>query len=92
MADGLGKGGVDGLFYWYDNNWHYIRRWDHIKTLASPATLPVKLLDHVPGIAQTPLPRSDAIMARTLSIQIKLSWTQEALQQRIEAIRGVFTR
>jgi len=24
-----------GSFYWFDNNWHYIRKWDHLKNGAS---------------------------------------------------------
>ena len=22
-----------GNFYWFDHNWHYIRKWDHLKTV-----------------------------------------------------------
>ena len=25
------EGILPGNFYWYDNNWHYIRKWDHLK-------------------------------------------------------------
>ena len=35
----LAAAGVDGCFYWYDNNWHYHRKWDHIKQLRSPGTV-----------------------------------------------------
>src|SRR5215470_1002452 len=24
-----------GNFYWYDNNWHYLRKWDHLKNNSS---------------------------------------------------------
>ena len=24
---------LPGNFYWYDNNWHYIRKWDHLKNV-----------------------------------------------------------
>jgi len=92
VAKGLAEAGVDGCFYWYDNNWHYIRRWDHIKTLATAARLPIRLLDHAPDYTRVKLPRSDALMSRTLSIQIKLSWKEEDLGQRIEKMRSVFSR
>ncbi|MEN8788757.1 MAG: DegT/DnrJ/EryC1/StrS family aminotransferase, partial [Flavobacteriaceae bacterium] len=26
----LADAGVDGCFYWYDNNWHYHRKWQHL--------------------------------------------------------------
>jgi len=92
VAEGLGQAGVDGCFYWYDNNWHYIRQWDHIKTLRSAAKLPVKLLEYCPDYDRLELPKSDAIMSRTLSMLIKLSWTEEEISQRIEKIVGVLTQ
>jgi 8-amino-3,8-dideoxy-alpha-D-manno-octulosonate transaminase len=91
-AKGLGEAGIDGCFYWYDNNWHYLRRWDHIKALSSAARLPIKDYDHCPDYMQVRLPQSDAVISRTLSMQIKLSWTEEELKQRIEKIKGVFAR
>ena len=27
--------GIDGCFHYYDNNWHYVRKWDHLKELKS---------------------------------------------------------
>src|SRR5687768_12850444 len=27
------QGILPGNFYWFDNNWHYIRKWDHLKKL-----------------------------------------------------------
>ena len=41
----LAAAGVDGCFYWYDNNWHYIRQWDHIRGLKSAAPLPLTLFE-----------------------------------------------
>ena len=92
VAKDLSKAGIDGCFYWYDNNWHYFRRWDHIKALASAARLPIKDFDNCPDYMQVRLPRSDAIMSRAISMQIKVSWTEEQLKQRIEKIRGVLAR
>ncbi len=89
VAKGLGEAGVDGCFYWYDNNWHYIRRWDHFKSLSSAARLAIRAFDNCPNYNQVRLPQSDALMSRTLSMQIKLSWTEEELKQRIVKIRGV---
>jgi len=92
VAQDLGKAGVDGCFYWYDNNWHYIRKWEHLRRLASPARLALTLLSPSPNYEALCLPRSDSIMSRTLSLQIKLSWTQAQLQQRIDAMCGVFNK
>jgi 8-amino-3,8-dideoxy-alpha-D-manno-octulosonate transaminase len=86
LAKDLEQAGVDGCFYWYDNNWHYVRKWDHLKHLRSAATLPIHLLEQRPKYEKVELPRSDSIISRTISIQIKLSWTKEELADRIEKI------
>lgn len=88
----LGKAGIDSCFYWYDNNWHYIRQWDHFKKFKSPAKLPVALIEELPGYEKIDLPRSDNILARNISMLIKLSWTKKELAQRIEKITDVFKR
>ena len=85
----LGRAGVDSCFYWYDNKWHYLRNWNHLKRLESAARLPVTLADNCPDYEKINLPRSDNIMRRTISMQIKLSWTEEELQQRIERMIDV---
>jgi 8-amino-3,8-dideoxy-alpha-D-manno-octulosonate transaminase len=85
----LAAAGVDGCFYWYDNNWHYLRRWHHLKQMRGAAKLPAQLADHLPDYAAIRLPRSDEIMSRTISMQIKLSWTAEDIQQRIARMTQV---
>lgn len=86
----LAGAGVDGCFYWYDNNWHYHRKWDHLKQLKSPGRLPIQEFGYgKDSMANRSLTRSDAIMSRTLSLLIKLSWTKEALQERAERMRSV---
>jgi len=88
-AKDLAEAGVDGCFYWYDNNWHYIRQWPHIRQLKSAARLPIHLLDNVPDYEALDLGRSDAIMGRTISMQIKLSWSEADLTTRIEKMAAV---
>ena len=84
--------GVDGCFYWYDNNWHYIRHWDHLKKLASPARLPIALLNQKPDYENMRLPESDRILKKTISMLIKLAWTTEELDARIEKIKTVLEK
>lgn len=79
----LAAAGVDGCFYWYDNNWHYLRRWHHLKKMKVAARLAVQDAAHFPNFESVVLPRSDAIMSRTISMQIKLSWSEEDIEQRI---------
>ena len=88
-AGALSKAGVDGCFYWYANNWHYLRQWHHLKSMKVAARLPIQAYDSRPDFANASLPASDAIMARTISMQIKLSWSPSELQDRIARIEQV---
>ncbi|MBW1722997.1 MAG: DegT/DnrJ/EryC1/StrS family aminotransferase [Deltaproteobacteria bacterium] len=88
-AQRLAEEGVDGTFYWYDNNWHYFRKWDHLKNLSSAGKLPLALLDTVPDYRTLALPQSDGIMKRTISLLIKVSWSEEELEKRSDKIQRV---
>ena len=68
--------------YWYDNNWHYVRRWDHLKSAASPNPLPVNVRTALAALAARPFPASDAVMCRAISTPIGLGWSDEQLAER----------
>ena len=89
-AKELGKAGLEGASYWYDNNWHYLRRWEHLKNLKSAARLPQHLYDSVPDYNKVDLSLSDRIMGKTVCVQIKVGWTEKDLAARVAAIRTVF--
>jgi 8-amino-3,8-dideoxy-alpha-D-manno-octulosonate transaminase len=91
-AQELANTGVDGTFYWYDNNWHYIRNWNHIKDLKTVMNIPHSTLPNMSDYSKLNLPQSDDIMSRTISMQIKLSWTEEQLIERCNKISDVFNR
>ncbi len=79
---------MPGCFYWYDNNWHYPRAWDHLKDLRTPGRSPLTLLDPPPDLSAADIERSDRVMSRTISMLVKLSWTDEdlsAIQERVVA-------
>ncbi|MBF0228404.1 MAG: DegT/DnrJ/EryC1/StrS family aminotransferase [Desulfamplus sp.] len=84
----LADNGVDGCFYWYDNNWHYIRHWHHLKEMKTAARLPLELISSYK--LNHNLPQSDSIMQRTISMQIKLSWTEADIEDRIKRIKNAF--
>lgn len=88
-SQALGTAGVDSCFYWYDNNWHYHRRWDHIKSFASPAPLSIDRLGYGSDLTKIALPQSDAIISRTISMLIKLRWTQEQVRDRLARMKSV---
>ncbi|MDX1347923.1 MAG: DegT/DnrJ/EryC1/StrS family aminotransferase [Thiomicrorhabdus chilensis] len=83
---------VPAVFYWYANNWHYFKNWTHIQHMNGAAKLPIELVADRPDYTQVKTPKSDAIMSRTLSMLIQLSWTEEDIQQRIDAFANVFKK
>jgi len=88
----LAEQGVPAVFYWYANNWHYWKNWKHIHEMKSSAKLPIDLISDRPDYTQVKTPKSDAIMSRTLSMLIQLSWTEEDIQSRIAAFENVFKK
>lgn len=84
----LAAAGVPGCFYWYDNNWHYPRRWDHLRDLRTAGRSPLTLLDPAPDLSVVDIERSDRIISRTISMLVKLSWSDaelDSLHARIAA-------
>lgn len=85
-----------GNFYWFDNNWHYIRKWDHLKSSATLASLSPEIKQRVIAEASKDFSASDAIMSRCLSTAISLSWTEEQVtakaNQLAAAVKTVLER
>ena len=88
-AKALAAAGVDGCFYWYDNNWHYHRQWQHFKTLASPSLLAAGKAGWLEQPGRIHVPRSDALMGRTICMLIKVGWSEADLRQRLDRMRSV---
>ncbi len=82
----LQKNGFDGVFYWYDNNWHYIRKWEHITNLITANRLGLHNYKELPDYNNLDLHQSDAIISRLISIQIKISWSESEVQRRRELL------
>jgi 8-amino-3,8-dideoxy-alpha-D-manno-octulosonate transaminase len=75
-----------GNFYWFDNHWHYIRRWDHLKQSATLNSLHPELRDAVIRQANKRFDASDAIMSRCISTLISISWTEQQVREKGQAI------
>ncbi|MGQ0740051.1 MAG: DegT/DnrJ/EryC1/StrS family aminotransferase, partial [Bacteroidota bacterium] len=73
------QGILPGNFYWYDNNWHYIRKWEHLKNALSP-----ELKTRVTEQANKNFSASDAIMSRCISTSMSLLWTEEQIREKGE--------
>jgi len=73
---------LTGNFYWYDNNWHYIRKWDHLKRSIVLNAMHPDQKAAVMEQANKNFPASDQVMSRCISTAISLSWTEEQLAEK----------
>lgn len=74
--------GIDGCFHYYDNNWHYIRKWDHLKEQQSLYPLSKELKEGLEYLKTKSFEKSDYFIGRNLSCLIKLSWTEDEVRER----------
>lgn len=95
IAEMKAQGILAGNFYWFDNNWHYIRKWDHLKNSVTLNGLHPDLKAAVMHHATKDFSASDAIMSRCVSTAISLLWTEEQIaakgQQMVAAIKKVLS-
>ncbi len=81
-----------GHFYWFDNNWHYIRKWDHLKTGVTLNKLSEEHKKAVIHQANKNFMLSDAVMSRCVSTAISLGWTEEQIKDKGEKMVAVIKK
>lgn len=81
----LAKVGI-GNNYWFDNNYHYIRNWEHLREMKTLARIPIELLGSRQDYKTLHLPQTDLLMSRLISIGIRVTWTEEDLQNIVNKI------
>lgn len=83
----MGEAGVGGA-YWYDNMYHYIKQWQHLKDLK----MPFRTVAHELGLPQDlktlKLPKSDAVLSRLISFNIRVTWTEAELNAYLDKVEG----
>ncbi|MEX0274148.1 MAG: DegT/DnrJ/EryC1/StrS family aminotransferase [Flavobacteriaceae bacterium] len=85
----LGEAGIDGCFYWFDNGWHYYRKWEHLIQKRTLGPLPKEIHGGMPDYSQSDFSQSDHWMGRTISCLIKLGWTKHDVSRRAEQMKNV---
>ena len=84
---------VDACFHYYDNSWHYIRKWAHLKDLKTLYPLPQEVISGLEYLQTKTFEKSDHFIGRNISCLIKLSWTEEETKARavkmIEIIKNL---
>ena len=89
VSDAFKQKGIDACFHYYDNNWHYIRKWDHLKELKSLVPIAKEVKEGLAYLSTKTFEQSDAYIARNLSCLIKLSWTEEEVRSRANTMASI---
>ena len=92
VAELKAQGILAGNFYWFDNNWHYIRKWDHLKNSVTLNALHPDLKARVMEQANKDFSASDAVMSRCISTAISLAWTEEQIKEKGEKMVSVIKK
>jgi 8-amino-3,8-dideoxy-alpha-D-manno-octulosonate transaminase len=82
VVDAFKEFGIDAYWNYYNNNWHYIRKWKHLKELKSLYPLSDDIKRGLQRINDQEFPQSDDLISRNISCLIKLSWTEEQVKDR----------
>jgi len=85
----LGVAGVDACFYWYDNNWHYYRKWQHLINGHSLGKLSPQIMGQLPDYSKSDFSASDHWVGRNISCLIKLGWSEDQVRERAEKMARV---
>ena len=88
---GFAASGIGGNFYWYDNNWHYIRKWQHLQNGSWMLRLHEDQKKQVMHYANNAFAASDAIMSRCISSSISLLWDETQAQERADKMAEVIS-
>ncbi len=82
VIQGFKDGGIDVCWNYYDNNWHYIRKWEHLKELKSLFPISQEVKEGLKYLETKTYDESDHYIGRNISCLIKLSWTEEEVKAR----------
>jgi 8-amino-3,8-dideoxy-alpha-D-manno-octulosonate transaminase len=82
VSEAFIENGIDACFHYYDNNWHYIREWQHLKDLKTLYPLSAEVKEGLKYLHTKTFPQSDHYIRRNISCLIKLSWTEDEVKER----------
>ncbi|MDH7914347.1 DegT/DnrJ/EryC1/StrS family aminotransferase [Winogradskyella sp. SYSU M77433] len=83
------ENGIDACWNYYDNNWHYIRKWDHLKDLKSLFPISEEVKEGLSYLQTKSFEQSDHFIGRNISCLIKLSWTEQEVKDRADKMAEI---
>ena len=81
-----------GNFYWYNNNWHYIRKWQHLSECKFLNYQQEYIYDVLKKYKDQVFIKSDTIMSRCISTLITLNITEEAMIDKANRIAAIINK
>ena len=81
--------GIDVCFHYYDNNWHYVRKWEHLKSQKSLVPFNKELKKGLSYLKKKSFDKSDHFIGRNISCLIKLSWTESEVMKRARIMASI---
>lgn len=87
----LKEAGVDSCFHYFDNNWHFIRKWEHLKDLKTLYPISAEVKEGLKYLQTKTFEQSDDYIGRNISCLIKLSWTEDDVKVRAEKMVKAIT-
>jgi len=82
VSSAFKENGIDACFHYYDNNWHYIRKWEHLTELKTLYPLSQEVREGLKYLQTKTFEQSDHYIGRNISCLIKLSWTEDEVRNR----------
>ncbi len=81
-----------GNFYWFEHNWHYIRKWDHLRTEKTLNKLTPAQSVALKKLETQDFSMSDAVMGCCISTAIGLSWTEDQLKEKASKLSAAIKK
>ncbi len=92
VMESFKENGIDGCFHYFDNNWHYVRKWEHLKEQKSLFKLSDEINNGLKRLKHQEFPKSDHYIGRNISCLIKLSWSEDELRSRASLMEECISR
>lgn len=86
------ENGIDVCWNYFHNNWHYLKKWDHLKDLKSLYPISPEVKTGLEYLQTKTFKQSDGYIARNMSCLIKLSWTEDEVNGRAEKMVDCITQ
>jgi len=89
VSQSFKENGVDVCWNYFENNWHYIRKWNHLKEAKSLYPLTDAVKSQLDVLSKKDFAKSDYWIGRNISCLIKMSWTEEEVYNRAKKMKEI---